>query len=144
MNSHNGEKRGLISKYRVIQGVGGRQKETHMPPNRGGYLDNCTHSDFLDPRIEELRQIRLPQMWIDMANAIGIDSFLKVWEMLDSASEDRELYIPAHSKYLKLQRDLAIQQLSREGHSGAEIISILSKKMNIRIKKSQIYRAINA
>lgn len=147
MNAPHKEKRSSERKYRVIQGVGARHKETNIPSGGGRYLDNCTYSensDFpSDPRMAELRLLKLPQMWIDMASKIGVDSFLEVWKMLDASTDDRALYIPAHSKYLKLQRDLTIQQLSREGHNGVEIKDILNKKMNIHIKKSQVYRTIS-
>lgn len=117
-----------------------------IPPEGGGYLDNCTYSknqDTLsDPRMAELRLLKLPESWITIAEKIGIDNFLLVWKLLDEESEEHKTYIPAFSKYIKLQRDLTIKQLSREGHNVVEIKDILKKKMNINIERSQIYRTI--
>ncbi len=146
MNTPLEQKRNSKPIYTLIQGVGARHKKTNISTEGGGYLDNCTYSEkqdtLSDPRMAELHLLKLPQRWIDMAAKIGVDNFLSVWKLLDEESEEHKTYIPAFSKYIKLQRDLAIKQLSHEGHNVVEIKDILKKKMNIHIERSQIYRAI--
>ncbi len=115
-------------------GVGGRQKETHTPLTGGGYLDICTEIDSrieknVDPRLDELCDMGLGQLWIHIAKHIGVDAFLFVWQVLDKKNisappgcyDKARIRVPQFSRYIHYQRNKVIVALSNEGLSTKEI-----------------------
>lgn len=50
-----------------------------------------------DPRLNEMREMGLQSVWIEVAEAIGVDAFLKMWWELDvdDPNEPADLPSPA-------------------------------------------------
>lgn len=116
--------------------VGGRQSDPHPCPGGGGYLDTCSILNFRargaqkkrDPRLDELHQIGLQRVWLDVAETIGIDSFLAMWRILDTtfqstADDSGRIKVPmrAYRSYLKFQRNRYINTLTAMGLSAQEV-----------------------
>lgn len=116
------------------QGVGGRQTVEPPTPMGGGYLDTCTGFKLLpgegpdrDPRLDELRSMGLPSVWLRISAVIGVDAFLATWRILDAEpafrSDDGDLDIRMRSfrSYLRYQRNRYIEALCGAGLSAKEI-----------------------
>lgn len=114
------------------QGVGGRHENRSHPHQGGGYPDIC--SDFgaavgtvasgADPRLEELRRIGLPRVWMAVALQLGFDAFMRLWQVLmrEGHVDDRNrVVVPNYSRYLRFQRNQLIRELDEEGLSADEI-----------------------
>ncbi len=73
----------------------------------------------------ELRQLRLGDAWLAVAELIGFDRFIAVWRLLTSSDawldERNRISLPSFKQYLRLQRNLLIKSLLDDGHSTAEI-----------------------
>lgn len=138
-----------------LQGVGGRQDRD--PPRRGGggYLDICTISGLplgrarADSRVDELREMGLSPVWRQVAERVGYETFLVVWQVLDQASKESQnwnykgcirLNMPSFKRFLKRQRNLWIQQLAAEGYTGQQIQSLLWGKLRIELSLTSIDR----
>jgi hypothetical protein len=74
----------------LFGGVGGRQAKPSHPRRGGGYLHECTTSNFQksagaqkkrDPRLEELQEMGLQRVWLDVAEVIGVDNVIKLWHI---------------------------------------------------------------
>lgn len=78
-----------------------------------------------DPRIAELRQLRLGPAWLGVADLIGFDQFVAVWRLLTSSEawldERNRISLPSFKQYLRLQRNLLIKSMLERGHTTAEI-----------------------
>ena len=116
------------------QGVGGRQPATDTPSEGGGYLDICTTDNPWfgpprDPRLDELRRLGLSRRWIQIAETIGFDAFMSVWQILDednhgrgpSERENVRIQVPLFAKYLRFQRNRYILALDQTGMPPHEI-----------------------
>ena len=135
-------------------GVGARHKETKIPEGVVGYLDNCTSSDFLeklflhDPRISELREMGLSRHWVDIAEAIGFDSFIVVWQKLsdhdDSRSNNCSVYVPKFAGWLKYQRNRVIISLRSSGACYLDIQHALKKDLGETVSVAHIKRIVGA
>lgn len=141
----------------LFPGVGGRQGYTPPPAGGGGYPDICNVLNFdpsteqkkRDPRLEELRQMGLQRMWLDVAEEIGVDAFLKIWRILDqdksSIGDDGRLLVPLRSyrTYLRYQRNRYIEALFNKGLKPSEIQIKLRDQLCETITISHISKIIN-
>jgi len=139
-----------------IGGVGGRQAPSPPPDGGGGYQDICTILNFglaaaqkkRDPRLDELREMGLQRVWLVIAEDIGVDSFLKVWRILDSdqssIGDDGRLLVPirSYSTFLRYQRNRYIEALDNRGMKPTEIREKLNKQLCETISLRHISRII--
>lgn len=137
-----------------VAGVGGRQGDSVLSPGGGGYLDICPVLNFRpmgeqkkrDPRMEELKKMGLQQVWIKVAEEIGVDAFLRTWRILDgdpgSYNDRGRLEIPlrSYSSYLKFQRNRYIETLTQTGCTAPEIRERLNKQLCEQISLRHISR----
>lgn len=133
-------------------GVGVRHGKTSPEGGGGGYPKKCEIFKFSeppkkrDPRIDELRKMGLQKPWIEVAESIGMDAFLKVWRILDSdmtnVGDDGRLLVPlrAYSSYLKFQRNRYIETLTGLGYRPDEIQKMLKKQLCEEISIRHISR----
>lgn len=119
--------------------VGGRHRT--CPPRRegGGYQDNCDlfetrpgvkKSD--DPRLHELAVMGLPGYWLQVAEYLGVDTFLGMWRILDankdniapakgSYSYSMSLTLRSYGNYLRFQKNRYVETLASQGLAPKEI-----------------------
>lgn len=138
----------------AAEGVGGRQTNPPPSPGGGGYLNICKILKFqpevdekkIDPRLEELKKMRLQQVWIRVAEEIGFDAFLSVWRILDadpaSYGGGGRLEIPlrAYSSYLRYQRNRYIETLTGMGRDAKYIRDRLKEQLREKISLRHISR----
>lgn len=141
--------------------VGGRQRQAGLPEQGGGYLDICSSRSFKkkrarvarrDPRLDELRELGLGYRWLRIAERIGVDLFLEVWEILDEENaelpagerEPTRVRIPLFAGWRRLQRNRYIRALAGRGHRPAEIRRILIRETCERLTERHISRIISA
>ncbi|MBU1652647.1 hypothetical protein KKA00_10530, partial [bacterium] len=121
----------------------------------GGYLDTCSILNFRardaqknrDPRLDELHQMGLQRAWLEVADIIGVDNFLAMWRLLDSAFQSsmedygRTLVpIRAYRSYLKFQRNRYIHTLIKMGFKTHEILEKLRTQLGEEITVRQVDR----
>lgn len=139
-------------------GVGGRQGTPPTPLGGGGYLDECSVLNFRargaekkrDPRLDELVRLGLQRVWLDVAEAIGVDRFLAMWRILDTgfqatADDAGRMLVPMRSyrTYLKFQRNRYIETLAGMGYNAQQIRDKLRSQLCETISLRHIYRLRN-
>jgi len=136
-------------------GVGGRHRDRGTPTGGGGYLDICSESEtaFMemrdDPRLRELADMGLGSMWLRVADAVGVDNFMRVWLILDEKNmevppglrDQARIRIPLFSRYLRFQRNKLITSLSAD-HSPVEIQKIIKASLCEDVSTTHISRII--
>lgn len=134
-----------------VQGVGARHKGPGAQLGGGGYLDNCTNSEILekksrDPRLDELDAVGINGFWRSLAQDIGYENFLVVWERLsdraDEGTDKHRVYIPQFSQFSRYQRNRLIQSLSKQGADEALIKSRISSSLGECISTAHIRRLV--
>ncbi|HLP99413.1 MAG TPA: hypothetical protein VK149_13330 [Sideroxyarcus sp.] len=101
-----------------------------------------------DPRLDELNRMGLQRCWLDVAEEIGVDAFLRLWRRLDRAIEAKDdggrLLIPIrkYKIYLKFQRNRYIEELDAQGVSPADIKRTLEKQLCEQISIRNISRIL--
>jgi hypothetical protein len=93
----------------------------------------------------------LQREWLDVADAIGVDDFLKVWRILDASSsahsrkgEDGRLMIPirCYSAFLRYQRNRYVESLDAMGMKPPEIQQKLKDQLCEHISIRHISRLV--
>jgi hypothetical protein len=100
-----------------------------------------------DPRIAELRAVGIPRIWITVAEAIGFEAFMSVWQVLMHAGhvDDRcRVVVPNIARYMRFQRNQLIRALIADGHGVASICEIVSQATGEIISESHVRRAAGA
>lgn len=124
-------------------GEGGRQADPAPAAAGGGYLNICTRFKLqppalsLDPRLAELRDMRLPAVWLRVAETIGMDAFLAMWRIVDAdgsgSTHDEDgsvrIRLRSYSSYRRYQRNAYIRQLAAAGLPLPEIRVRLREQM---------------
>lgn len=128
-------------------GVGARQARSSTPARGGGYLQTCIPPDFSnsgasgaekkrgDPRMDELRAIGLPSVWMRIAERVGFDAWMDIWRMVseeEGVRHDGGARLPKlreYSAYLRYQRNLYIEDLARLGYTPKMIQEALRKNL---------------
>lgn len=151
--------------------VGGRHKDPHPPRGGGGYLDNCSDSGLavrpfqkifqkkIEITIDDLIKIGLSGKWLEIAEKVGAEKWLEIWQILDreninqpSCSRDAmRLKVPAYSKLMKFKRNRYIARMLKHGcnirqiHHLLEIENIepISILMIKKIKKDIVSRGVS-
>jgi hypothetical protein len=133
-------------------GVGARQGHFSARQGGGGYLNECTSSEFLElAKIQEFEKMGLPAVWIRVAQDIGYDAFLRVWRILDTSADHGEVRLSdsgamilaslrRYSSYKRYQRNRWIEELSSRGLKGAAIQCKVKEKLGESIQLDAIYR----
>lgn len=89
---------------------------------------------------QELRAIGAPQWLIDIAATHGYDVGLYVWKRLSEESgEDRRIFVPRWSTYLRRQRNMLIYALGDQGFRPRAIQAKLEELLGVRLSTQQIW-----
>ena len=156
MEEKRSSKHGRAQHDAITGGVGARQGSASLPLEGGGYPETCTVLEFSarppeseknrDPRLGELQRIGLKRVWLDVAEEIGVDSFLAMWRILDSdeSSRHKEGFLQIHLKlyrsFLRYQRNRYIEALSAQGYKPIEIQHCLSRQLREPVSLRHISR----
>lgn len=112
----------------------------------GGYPDTCTglqvskrgrarsaRTGERDPRLSDLRAARVGPVWVRVAERIGFEAFMQVWQTLSSfpgvADDRNRVYIPCIEKFLAAQRNLLMRELIAQGMTSSQIRQELVRRL---------------
>ena len=115
--------------------VGGRPGNQPRPPGGGGYLDICKTFQLIERKhgkkiakktklsMDDLKHIGLDGKWLKIAERIGVEAWIDVWEILDeeninlpSAMRDaNRVRVPMFSKLVKYIRNIYIERMTKAG-----------------------------
>lgn len=91
----------------------------------------------------------MPRVWLDIAEEIGVDSFLAMWRRLDREQGFRntqrfmiEVDIRPYKSYLKFQRNRYIETLAASGRRPEEIRAALHERLGETVSTNHIYRLL--
>ena len=137
-------------------GEGVRHSHDHPPPPGGGYLKNYTifqplnqKTNFVDPRLDELRKMGLSAAWQRVASEIGFDNFLKMWRVLDSEYKFQDerygllMNLRRYSSYLRYQRATYILNCHKKGLNYEQITQKTNVAFCEKNTKSYICNSLN-
>lgn len=118
-------------------GVGARQTHQDGASRGGGYLKTCGSQNFesADPRLDELRAIGLPKVWMAVAERVGFDAWMDVWRMLEAEEAWHEgegtlrMRLRRYTAYQRYQRNRYIEALARQGIAPAAARKLLAKNL---------------
>lgn len=134
---------------RSTGGVGARQESPPAPARGGGYLDICSVSEARFPARmgrDELRRMGLSRMWLDVADVVGPEQFLRVWQVIDQhAAEDYgnlRIRIPRFSRFLRFQRNRYIRTLAQAGYSVAEIQQRVQRELGASLHVESVRKLV--
>lgn len=136
--------------------MGARQEGPPLPSGGGGYPDiyiqqeppvggDTKNARAAEMRINELREMGIGLYWLAVAESIGVDNFLTVWKVLNSAAEStgrREMYVPNFSTYTAYQRNRFIQSMSASGMPAKAIRTEVSRQLRETLTVRHILRVI--
>lgn len=136
------------------QGVGGRQEDAPPATQGGGYLSSCSASGAplsareaaaTDPRLAELREMGIHPLWIIVASSIGLDAFVRQWEVfsahMDLLDGRNRITLPSIKTYRRFQRNQAIRSMLLAGKPPKEVSEEL-RKIDIQTPKLTTLRRI--
>lgn len=144
--------------YGSEQGVGGRQKGMAPPSGGGEYLDICSNSRTSfealkkiarDPRLDELSDMGLSRHWTQVAEIIGFDAFLSMWESLDGSGRLEDVgggfrvYLPRIKLFNQFQRNRLILGLRDKGKNAKEIKIFIKKELREIISERHVARIMS-
>lgn len=143
-------------------GVGGRHRSTPSPARGGGYQDiyrdlrtalcaareNCARG--ADVTIDDLRALGLSGKWLEIAERVGPETWLQIWEILDRENIDQpppcrdriRMWVPSYSKFLKFVRNRTIFQLAKDGHAPDAISRAIGKTGFDPVSPDQVRKII--
>ena len=137
----------------VQQGVGGRQGGSAPLQGGGGYQDIYTDlkpepSD--DPRIRELKQIGMNPRWIEVAEAIGYEGFIKMWRILDQENlrsgfrQSTKITVPLFSKLIRWHRNQVLRTMAAADSdiSPQELIACSERQFNMPLAERTLRRIL--
>lgn len=132
-------------------GVGARQGQEPPQPWGGGYQNVCTGQKFgADARIDVLRAMKLPALWMRVAESVGVDAFLAMWRAIDAdpaLSRDTgmiELTIRPYRSFLYAQRNRYIEALGERNLPARTIQTMLEENFGERLTVKHIKRILRA
>jgi hypothetical protein len=135
-----------------LGGVGARQGKICTGQGGGGYLNECTSSEFLErAKIAELADMGLPSVWIRVAENIGYNNFLLFWRILDTAAELREIrrsenesmiavQLRRYTSFTRYQRNRWIEGMAGRGLPTAAIQEAVTTQLGEKLDRSHIRR----
>jgi len=99
-----------------------------------------------DPRVAELRGLRLSAAWLGVAELIGFDQFVAVWRLLTSSEawmdERNRISLPSFRQYMRLQRNLMIKSMLADGFSSAEIRARVKSALGEDVGLSHLHKIV--
>lgn len=128
----------------------------HGPPPpslpRGGYQDECSGSEFAvraaDVRLVELRRSGVGKAWMAVAEAIGYEAFLVVWQVLDGlpevADDRHRVYVPRWPSFLRFQRNLLVRTLAQTGASPEQIQAEVLREVGEMMSRTHVRRLVKS
>lgn len=154
------------------EGVGARQASPAAPAGGGGYLDECSPSEIFGraekffakiakvvaaggspdqvreaTMLAELADMGLPGVLLQVAEAIGFDAFMKVWQLLDTAPElldesgsGIQLRMPRFRAWRRYQRNRYIETLAGMGYDTGEIKDAVRRQLGEEISNRHTRR----
>lgn len=153
MEENNEKRHSTAGTDSQVQGVGGRQEQPPPPAGGGGYPKKCEIFNFRhpaeknrDPRLDELQKMGLQRVWLEVAEAIGVDDLLAMWRIISSdpssVGDHGRILVPirSYSSYLRYQRNRYIEALTEMGLSSEEIRNRLSTQMGEDVSHRNISR----
>lgn len=131
-------------------GVGARQSEGPGPAGGGGYLDECTPAQLWDrAKLRELADMGLPQIWLDVAQDLGYETFIRLWRRLDAAvdllSENEsmiEVQLRRFGSFQRFQRNRFIEALVDLGLNTREIRARVKAELGEELSLGHIGRLV--
>lgn len=132
------------------QGVGARQAAEAAPAGGGGYLNECTPAQLWDQaKFRELADMGLPQIWLEVAQDLGYETFIRLWRRLDAAVEllsDNESMIEVQLRrfgsYQRFQRNRFIEALVDIGVGTREIRDRVKSELGEELSIGHIGRLV--
>lgn len=103
-----------------------------------------------DPRIAELIDIGMPQLWIDVAHLIGYDDFVALWAAWSAEPSLRgrrhaiELRLRTIRSFEKYQRNRYIETLVAAGLKPRQIYTMLQTQLGEEMSLRHLKRLTNA
>ena len=136
--------------------MGARHRGSPPAVGGGGYPDICISEEppvggdhknarGRDPLMDELREMGVGHLWLQVAEGIGAEAFIEIWEILDRALGDavrRDAYVPNYSTYTAYQRNRFIQALSAAGHGTQEIRRMVKCELHETLTPRHILRVV--
>lgn len=130
--------------------LGARHRRPAPPAMGGGYQDECRGSEFAvraaDARMAELRRSGVGKAWLAVAEAIGYESFLVAWQVLDSlpevADDRHRVYVPRWPSFLRHQRNLLVRGMAQAGASPEEIQAAVRREIGEEMSRTHVRRII--
>ena len=128
-----------------------------LPGVGGGYQDSCSGAGAAvgppgaggaarDPRIEELRRVGIGRVWIRVAESVGFEAFLLVWQVLasdDSVQDERSrVLVPSPTRYQLHQRNLLIKTLASEGVEVPAICDRVNRELGENLSPKRVKRLL--
>lgn len=127
--------------------VGGRPGSPPPRTGGGGYPDTCTNprSAVRPPdknfaknhnlTLKDLRDMGLPPHWLEVAEHIGVELWMGVWQILDRDNitqpgnfDPVRLRVPRFSRTLRYVRNRLIAELSQQGLDEAAIAAEIARR----------------
>jgi len=103
-----------------------------------------------DHRLAELRATGIANIWIEIADAIGFDAFMRVWSILDRDNllygghrETMRINVPQMRTYLRYQRNSYIRSLATSGLTTVQIRDRIRKDLGERLSIRHLDRIIH-
>lgn len=143
-------KREMMKSAAHSTGVGGRHVGRPTAGTGGGYPDICTDSQqkVRDPRVDDLRRVGLPQIWVRVADKIGFDAFLVCWQTIaaDDHYHDNQgrVRIPTPAVYYRYLRNQWIRGLAEDGLDSRQIQAEMRKSLGQSLALSSINRIVSS
>ena len=133
----------------IIKGVGGRQHRSPPVTQGGGDLDVCNNIEQLlcDPSLRDLSHSGIPDIWIRIANHVGFDFFIFIWDLFDRHLTDscgsrrdrpRIPLLPRFNRYHLYIRSLFIDK----GFKANALKKIIKQDLDVDLGVRQINRII--
>lgn len=100
--------------------------------------------------LDELDAMGLSRVMLQVAHAIGFDSFMTMWRILDGAHEaiaenDSGIYIRLQrlSAYRRYQRNRFIEAMAAMGLPHAEISHLVKRELGEKVSDRHIWRLMS-
>ncbi len=122
----------------------------------GGYLSICMpfefslpddKKNFRDPRIGQLEAMGMRRTFIKVAEAIGFEAFMTMWQIFDADPSLRDqgpsamrIVMRPYSAWQRFQRNRFIEQLLAMGLTDDEVSQRLAKQFDIEFEAISVRR----
>lgn len=138
------------------QGWGVGNTPPSLSPAGGGYLSICMPFEFSvpddkkifdDPRIGQLKAMGLRGPMIKVAQAIGFEAFMAMWQIFDAepvysdhGPSALRITMPPYRSWKRYQRNRYMEHLLLAGFSNDEVQDRLEKQLHIDLEGTSVRR----